>query len=384
MLRDLLVVTELFPPAIGGSGEFLANVYSRLDGRAVRVLTEGHSADVERRGRFEIHRAPFKSDMWSLLHPHGFLRYVTLARKIRALAPSGTMVHCARALPEGVSAWLARLMGGPRFMCWAHGEEINIAGSSRELRVLARRVYQAADFVLANSENTRLLLLGLGVPSARVHVVRPGVDPARFRPDVDARALRSSLSPNGELVLLSVGRLQRRKGHDHVIAALERIAAVIQPFRYVIVGDGEERARLESAAADAGLRDQVKFVGNVRDQDLPSYYAACDIFMMPNQIDGIDLEGFGIVFLEAAAAEKPVIGGASGGVAEAVEHDVTGLLVQGGDLDELGTAIQRLASSVELRQKMGRAGRARVIRGFTWERGAAELDAILAERCGAT
>jgi phosphatidylinositol alpha-1,6-mannosyltransferase len=120
----------------------------------------------------------------------------------------------------------------------------------------------------------------------------------------------------------------------------------------------------------------VRFAGEVHDHDLPSYYAACDIFLLPNRVEGGDFEGFGIVFLEAAATEKPSIGGRTGGVSEAIEGGVTGLLVSGEDIPELAEAIRRLAASVDLRRAMGQAARARVLGSFTWEIAAAKVAEI--------
>ncbi len=121
------------------------------------------------------------------------------------------------------------------------------------------------------------------------------------------------------------------------------------------------------------------FLGEVPDGDLPRYYAACDMFLLPNRIDDGDVEGFGIVFLEAAATGRPAIGGRTGGVPEAVVDEETGLLVSGTDVGELAAAIQDLASSKDKRQAMGAAGRERVCRAFTWERAAAEVSAVHAE-----
>jgi phosphatidylinositol alpha-1,6-mannosyltransferase len=269
-------------------------------------------------------------------------------------------------------------------VCWAHGEDVTVLDSSRELRFLGRRVYCAADFIIANSSHTRSLLRGLGVPESRVQIIRPGVDTERFHPGVETRRLRAVLAPDDELILLSVGRLQRRKGHDLVIDALTRIDPGVPPLRYVIVGDGDERKALESRVAAAGLQNMVRFVGEVSRDDLPAHYAACDIFLMPNRVDGVDLEGFGIVFLEAAASAKPVIGGRTGGVPEAVEQGVTGLLVRGNDAGELARAITTLALSPELRARMGAAGRDRVVREFSWDRAVAALDALESRADGVT
>src|SRR5262249_32016510 len=151
----------------------------------------------------------------------------------------------------------------------------------------------------------------------------------------------------------TVGRLQRRKGHDLTIETLAALKPALPHLRYVIVGEGEERARLEALVAHHGLSDRVTFAGAVAAEELPSYYAAADIFVHPNRVDAGDVEGFGIVFLEAAATGLPTIGGNSGGVPEAIEGDVTGLLVDGTDVNELAIAVRRLAESATLRREMG-------------------------------
>jgi phosphatidylinositol alpha-1,6-mannosyltransferase len=221
--------------------------------------------------------------------------------------------------------------------------------------------------VIANSENTRRMLEGVGVPRTRIAVIYPGVDAARFR-DGDRAAMRDALGWRDEFILLSVGRLQSRKGHDLVIRAMPELVRARPELRYLIVGDGGERQRLEALARDLGVADAVRFAGKAADEALPHYYAAADLFVHPNRIDDDgDVEGFGMVFLEAAAAGLPVIGGNSGGVPEAVEDRVTGTLVGGRDVDEFVAAVLRLADAPALRAEMGRAGRQRVETQFSWE-----------------
>lgn len=193
---------------------------------------------------------------------------------------------------------------------------------------------------------------------------------------MDGRSLRASLLRGGDTLLLSVGRLQRRKGHDLAIDAMARLKPLLPGLRYVIVGNGEERTRLEGLVARHDLGDRVAFAGAVPEAMLPQYFAASDVFVMPNRQDGADIEGFGIVFLEAAASGRPSIGGNSGGVPEAVDHERTGLLVGGTDPVELAGAIERLARNPDERCAMGRAGRARVLERFTWDHAAALVAGI--------
>lgn len=371
---QVLLLSELFPPAIGGSAVLFEGIYSRLHDLDVRVLADcgpvGALQD-EQRGALRVFRRALATSRWGLLDPRGFAHHLRCALRLGQLASRRRVVHCGRALPEGVTALLSRLMGGPRYVCWAHGEDLALALRSREFELLTKWVYRFAEGALANSCNTATLLESLGVPGDKIEIVYPGVDADRFRPDVDGRDIRARYAGPRDVLLLSVGRLQRRKGHDVAIEAVAELSGVLPNLRYVIAGDGDERERLEQLAAARGVRNRVFFAGAIADDLLPAYYAACDVFLLPNRNDDGDIEGFGIVFLEAAAAGKPVIGGDSGGVPEAVERDVTGLLVDGASVAHVAAAIRELAHSEDRRFRMGHAGRNRVQESFSWQRAAA-------------
>ena len=379
-LPRIVLVTELYPPAVGGSAILFANVYSRLPGRDVTVLT----APMHGRGgagSIRIEDCPIESRRRGIASIADIRHHVRIAWQIRAASRGArTLVHCARGLPEGIAACLAHFAGGPRYICWAHGEEIAAALTSREHRFVLKQVVRRAAAFVANSRSTAKMIEGLGVPTARIRVAYPGVDAARFHPGVPAEALRRRFAASAELLLLSVGRLQRRKGQDLVIQALGRLRDEAPRLRYVVVGDGDERRRLETLAREHGVSDRVTFAGEVSAAELPTFFAACDIFLLPNRLDGQDIEGFGIVFLEAAAAGKPAIGGRTGGVPEAIAEGETGALVEGTSAEELAAAIRLLARSPEVRARMGEAGRRRVLERFTWERAAAtvaDLDSSL-------
>ena len=368
----LVVVSEVFPPAIGGSGALLENVYRRIEGRHVRVLAGDETGLAPYEGPLDVSRISMSAPDWGVRRPASLRRHLRVARAIRrALDGNPALVHCARALPEGLSAALALATRSGRYAVWLHGEELGFASTSRELTWLARHVYRGAAMVFANSHNSgQLLTKDWGVPESKIHVVYPGVDAQRFHPDVDGSMLRSRVAGPSDVVFLSVGRLQRRKGHDMALKALARLRARVPGVRYVIVGDGPHHAALEADVRTLGLTDIVHFAGASRFEDLPRWYAAADVFVMPNRPDGVDFEGFGMVFLEAAAAGKPSIGGRSGGVPEALNDGVTGQLVDGTDVLELENAMAALAESPELRTRYGSAGRERVLREFSWERAA--------------
>lgn len=374
---DYIVVSDLFPPAIGGSGELVANIYGRLaEAAPVTVITNGPApsdrAAVTAACRMKYVTARIGD--WGLLRPRAFLHHVTQARRIRSVAAHpAAVVHCARLLPEGTDASFACWRRRPRYACWAHGEELMIIRASRELRWAASQVVRGATLFFANSRNTAAVLREFDVPADRIEVVHPGVDARRFSPGIaGASALRARLAAPGEIVLLCVGRLQRRKGHDLVLQALARPGAP-QAARFIIVGDGEERDRLQRMAAELGIAGRVTFTGAVAADELPAYFAAADVFVHPNRIEGKDFEGFGIVFLEAAAAGLPVIAGSTGGAPEAVADGETGLLVSGTDVDELERVLTRLAGDPALRQTLGSDGRARALRDFSWDRATAQV-----------
>ena len=375
--QGILLVSEIYPPAIGGSGVLLENLYSRLGDMNVQVLTHGDEPSRVQRG-LSVHSVAMQAPDWGLLRPASLRRHVRVAGAVKRLRQHAPLtIHCARALPEGLSARLALFRQTAPYICWLHGEELGYASTSRELQMLARRVYRGASAVIANSNNSKQLLVsGWGVPDSRVHVIHPGVDTERFQPDVDGRALRARAASDRDVLFLSVGRLQRRKGHDMVLRALAEVRRTVPHVRYAIVGDGPHLSTLEAEAAQLGVSDIVHFAGLTNEAQLPAWYAACDVFVMPNRSDGVDFEGFGIVFLEAAAAAKPVVGGRSGGVPEAVEDGATGWLVDGESTAELVAVMARLASSPNERRRLGEAGRQRVLRSFTWDEGARRLAAV--------
>jgi phosphatidylinositol alpha-1,6-mannosyltransferase len=377
----LLLLTELFPPALGGSAVLFHGIYSRVRDADVGVVTERESRTGagDWREPFTVFPRAIATRRWGLRHPLGLLHHLRVAMQLRRLVPRRRgVVHCGRALPEGVAALLCRALGGPRYVCWAHGEDLAMAETSREFSLITRLVYRHAAAALANSRNTAEMLEAIGVPREKVHIIYPAVDPERFHPEVDGTAVRARYGACDDVVLLSVGRLQRRKGHDVAILAVAALRAELPQLRYVIAGDGEERARLEQLVDEHGLRGVVFFAGAVPEHELPAHYAACDIFVLPNRVDNGDIEGFGIVFLEAAATGKPVIAGDSGGVPEAVDRDNTGLLVDGASVTEVASAIRRLASSKETRARLGRAGRLRARDQFSWQRAATIVSSLQA------
>ena len=237
--------------------------------------------------------------------------------------------------------------------------------------------------MLANSRYTAGLLHQLAVMPARVRFVRPGCDTDRFSPNATGAAAyreRLRIEPNC-FMLLTVANLVERKGHDMVLQAIAKLRHTIPRLIYVIAGQGAQVPILERLAGELGVSDCVRFLGSVPAQDLPDLYAACDVFVMPARFrdSDNDVEGFGLVYVEASACEKPVMGGRSGGVEDAIADGKTGLLVDPLDVDELAASIERLWRHPELRASHGRSGRRRAEAELTWEHFAGHVCAALHE-----
>jgi phosphatidylinositol alpha-1,6-mannosyltransferase len=216
-----------------------------------------------------------------------------------------------------------------------------------------------------------------------VSVMYPGADTEAFHPDLPFEDLRELHGLTDRPVVVCVSRLVARKGQDTLIRAMPEIRRRAPDAALLIVGDGPGRARLESLASTEPA-GSVVFTGQVSERDLPRYYRAGDVFAMPcrTRRAGLEVEGWGNVFIEAAACARPVVVGDSGGARESLLDGTTGLLVDGRSVDAVADAVASLLGDPALAEAMGRAGRARVERHFTWDRAAGQLAAWLREAVG--
>jgi phosphatidylinositol alpha-1,6-mannosyltransferase len=237
--------------------------------------------------------------------------------------------------------------------------------------------------VIASSNFAReLLLRDWPVPQEKTRLLHPGVDCSYFQPAPPDAEVRKRLGWNGRQVILTVGRLQRRKGQDVMIEVVARLRDRFPNLLYAIVGDGEEKARLTELVARHGVGSQVQFLGEVKDAELLRCYQQCDLFALPNRAVGRDVEGFGIVLLEAQACGRPVLAGASGGTAETLKPGETGVLVACDRPDEPAAALAELLADPEKLNRMGQAGRAWVEEKFNWPSLAAEAQRMFASLHG--
>lgn len=380
-MNRLLVLTELFLPTKGGTAVWAAEVYKRLGGREIHIVTADvpGAAEVDAAHPNTIHRLNLKRIPW--LRPESLAMYARFFFKSLALALIHRFdaIHAFRALPEGLVAWaVARLTFRP-VVIYAHGEELTTWGYGGKFKAM-RFALRHADRVVANSEHTRGTLLEMGIDPARITVIYPGVDVSVFRPGLDTTGLRESLGirPDEKLVF-SVGRLSRRKGFDQMIRAVAKLHAEGIPLRYVIAGIGEDAGYLDGLIAEHNAQGVVHRIGAVSEADLPRWMNACDVFAMPNRDINGDNEGFGMVFIEAAACGKPSLAGDAGGTGAAVLDGETGLRVDGTSVETVAIGLIRLLSGKDDAMKIGQSGWKRVQMEFSWERVAKKTLALSRE-----
>ena len=367
----ILLLSDIFPPRTGGSGRWFWEIYRRLPREQV-VIAAGEDPRQEAFDRthdLRVVRVPLNQPEWGIRSMRGLADYAAGVRRIHRLVRKLRigLIHVGRILPEGWIAWLLSRLCGIHYLCYVHGEELNLGVHSREFGWMIRRIVHGADFLVANSQNTAALLQRhWNVPAGRVVVLHPGVDVERFVPTARSAERRESLGWRDRPVVLTVGRLQKRKGHDMMIRALAEIRRTVPDVLYAIVGDGEERSYLENLAGEIGVTEHVRFHGELSDDELIRAYQQCDLFVLANRdVDG-DIEGFGMVLLEAQACGKPVIAGTSGGTAETMQVEQTGRIVPCDRPEELAGAVAQLLCQPEKCLAMGEAGRRWVEEQFSW------------------
>ncbi|MDQ1724122.1 MAG: phosphatidyl-myo-inositol dimannoside synthase, partial [Frankiaceae bacterium] len=284
------------------------------------------------------------------------------------------------AAPLGLMAPSLRAAGARRLVGTTHGHEIGWAALP-VARQMLRRIGRHLDVTTYLGEYTRSRLARALPAGVRLEQLTPGVDVGLFRPDVDGTAVRERYGLTGRPVVVCVSRLVPRKGQDTLIDAWPRVLAVVPDALLLLVGGGAGQADLEKRASERGIAHAVVITGGVPWTELPAHFAAGDVFAMPcrTRWGGFDVEGLGIVYLEASATGLPVVAGNSGGAPDAVLEGKTGLVVDGTDTAATAAAIVSLLVDGERRRAMGAAGRAWVEERWQWEQIAARLRGWLFE-----
>jgi phosphatidylinositol alpha-1,6-mannosyltransferase len=269
-------------------------------------------------------------------------------------------VHCAHVLSTGIVGLLLKQLTGVKYIVYTHSADVLQYQKNPIIKSLLVAILKQADKVVCNSLFTREKLLSLGTDPQKIRLIYPKTDPEKFE-SCDGVWLPSKFGLKKNKIILSVNRLVERKGNDTVIRAMVQVIKKVPDAVYVIGGHGPYRKQLESLVNELNLRDTVLFLGSVKNEDIGRLYKACDVFvMMSRNIRDEDVEGFGISFLEAGVCGKPVVGGNSGGIPEAVQDGLTGFLVDPHNVDVLADVLVRLLTDASLAAELGQNGQKRV------------------------
>ncbi|MER6674192.1 glycosyltransferase family 4 protein [Streptomyces sp. NPDC000983] len=380
-MHKTLIVTNDFPPRPGGIQAFLHNMALRLDPERLVVY-----ASTWKRGRegaeataaFDAEQ-PFTvvrdSTTMLLPTPGATRRAVGLLREHDCAS-----VWFGAAAPLGLMAPALRRAGARRLVATTHGHEAGWAQLPAS-RQLLRRIGDATDTVTYLGEYTRSRIADALSPAAAERMVQlpPGVDEKTFHPGSGGAEVRARLGLTDRPVVVCVSRLVPRKGQDTLILAMPRILAKEPDAVLLIVGGGPYDKELRRLARETGVAGSVRFTGSVPWSELPAHYGAGDVFAMPcrTRRRGLDVEGLGIVYLEASATGLPVVAGDSGGAPDAVLDGETGWVVRGGSPEQAADPIIALLGDAELRRRMGERGRAWVEEKWRWDLLAEKLKTLL-------
>lgn len=378
-MSRVLLVTNDFPPRRGGIQSYLREFVDRL------VASGSHNVMVyapKWKGAEVFDVAADEAGYHVVRHPTTLMLPVpTVDTRMRRLIAEHDIdtVWFGAAAPLALLAPRARQAGATRVLASTHGHEVGWSMLPIARSVL-RSIGDATDVVTFVSRYTRSRFAPAFGPAASLEYLPPGVDSDRFRPDPAARAeLRRRYQLGDRPTVLCLSRLVPRKGQDMLIKALPAIRRHVDGAALVIVGGGPYLETLRKLAGDCGVADHVTFTGGVPGDELPAHHAMGDVFAMPCRTRGagMDVEGLGIVFLEASASGVPVVAGDSGGASEAVQHNKTGLVIDGNSVDEVAEAVTELLTDRDRAIAMGAAGRDWVTTQWRWDALAARLEALL-------
>jgi phosphatidylinositol alpha-1,6-mannosyltransferase len=367
-----LIVTNDFPPRPGGIQAFVHSLAVRQPADSVVVYAPAW-AGVE---AFDAQQ-PFEV----VRHPTSLMLPVpAVARRAAEIvrARGCDTVWFGAAAPLGLLAPALRRAGVQRVVAQTHGHEVGWA-QLPAARQMLQRIARGADVVTYLGEYTRRRLAAAVDGLTDLQRLPPGVDTDVFSPDVDGTEVRARLGLGDRPVVVCVSRLVPRKGQDVLIRALPEIRRRVPGAALLLVSGGPDAPRLQRLAVQTGVADDVVFTGSVEWADLPGYYAAGDVFAMPcrTRRRGLDVEGLGIVYLEASATGLPVVAGDSGGAPDAVREGETGYVVNGRSVADVADRVATLLADRELAAKMGAAGRAWVEEEWRWDTLAARMGDLL-------
>jgi phosphatidylinositol alpha-1,6-mannosyltransferase len=293
-----------------------------------------------------------------------------MMRRIVAMSAANSydLVVCGVAYPMAVLAFANWLITRTPFAVYSHGEDVTCVQNSGLARRSLAQALRSARVIMTNSTFTKRQVEALGVSAEQVICCPPWIDSRPYEQvsDDTVEDMRRRLGLSGKKVILTLARLVERKGHDMVVRSLPQVARQVPDVHYLVVGKGDQ-SRLKGIADELGVADRLTIVEEIADEELAPAFRLADVNIMVSRWDREkrEVEGFGIVYLEAAACGRPSISGNVGGPPDAVEHGVTGYIVDSESVDEIAGALVTLLTDNRLSDAMGKAGRERVRKCFS-------------------
>ena len=373
-MEKILFVTNDFGPRAGGIETFIIGLIKRLPKNSVIVFTssQGDTEDYDLSWQRDFGVRVWR-DKSKVLLP-----WPRIARAVGRLARENSVktLCFGAAAPLGLLAPTLRRAGVRRIVALTHGHEVwwaKIFPFSLAIRRIGRSV-DALTYLGDFTKHAIAKALPQNTQKAMVKMA-PGIDVAHFSPETNSAVLGLELGLTDKAVIVCVGRLVHRKGQDRLIEALPQIQRAVPNVHLLLVGQGPYRRSLERIAKKAGVLSAITFIGRVPYEQLPIYFRLGDVFAMPSRsrLAGLEVEGLGIVYLEASACGLPVVAGNSGGASDAVIEGKTGFVVNGNKIDSIANAAITLLTNPELAIAMGAAGRDWIVKEWSWDLWAAEF-----------
>jgi len=378
----ILVVSVDYRPMFGGVATYTYNIAKSFhaQGSSIKVIAPNfkNSKEFDAKQKFETSR----------ITNLPVIREISLFFHLLLNAGKYDIVYDCQWYPCGLLSYFVRLFTGQKYVIVTHGCEALDSETSfwkrmkKKFRWLRVAAYNNSILNIAVSHYTKGLLAGAGAKKEKLAVFNNGVDVNELKNAKINKNLKKQLGLEGKKIILSINRLEDYKGNDIVIKAMPEILKKVPNAVYLIGGSGYYKQVLEDLIKKYKLEDNVRLAGYIPEKDVPSYFSMCDVFAMISRINYKipKVEGFGIVFLEAGYFRKPVIGGNSGGIPDAVLDNKTGLLVNPTAQKDVSSAVVRILKNKKLANKLGEAGHKLVVNELNWSNITKEILAALKQK----
>lgn len=374
-----MLFTLEFPPAVGGVAKYYHNLVRYFGLGQISVLAQKQPGEI--RGELRNGNIAYSSLLWKLIWPKWLPAFFHLAREVIMKRINHVIV--GQILPLGTVAYYLSKVLKFEYSIILHGFDLSLALRPKKRELALKVLSGAKKIICGNSYTARMAAKARDSLGVKISIVNPGIKTV-FRADKKrVEELRSKYGLWGRIIVFSLGRLVKRKGFDKLIEAMPGILEKEMDIFYIMAGDGPDKEYLKKKInrLPNKARRRIAMLGEISPRDADAWYELSDIFAMPARDISGDFEGFGIVYMEANLAGKPVVAGDSGGVRDAVVDGLNGLLVDPDDLNAITGAVVKLAKNPKMRQRMGQEGRARAVKEFNWKGQITKIYKILKNNC---